>query len=172
MTHEIELEWIERELRALDAASGEILVSSIHADERPPSGVVGLVDWRMSGRIARECIGGFLSGVLGERFLFPGRPRIAFDKVLLVGTGPRAETTESSVRETLATMIDALAGLSVRRATIEVPGRSVVAAPRALEIVNEALSLRPAALETVALIDDRDMQRAVEAWRARPARRK
>lgn len=171
MSDDIEIGWIERDLRALDVATGEILVAPIHEDERPPGGAVALVDWRMCGRIAAQCIGGFLSGVRGERFMMPGRPRIAFDRVLLVGVGPRAQTNEDYVRGALVTMVDALAGLLARRAVIDLPGRSVVAAPRALELLQEVLAARPSSLESVSVIDDRDMQRAIEAYRTRPGRR-
>ena len=171
MTEHIEIEWIERDLRALDAATGEILVGTLHADVRPPNGVVALVDWRMCGRISQRCIGGFLTGARGERFLLPGRPQIAFDKVLLIGMGPRAVTDEASVAETLTTMIDALAGLAARRAAIELPARHVVAAARALELLDGVLHTRPSSLESVSVIDDGDMHRAVEAFRVRPGRR-
>lgn len=174
MTEHIELEWIERDLRALDTASGEILVGALYADVRPPGGVVALLDWRMCGRISQRCIGGFLSGARGERFLLPGRPRIAFDKVLLVGMGARTTCPpgdEGAVTETLTTMIDALAGLQARRAAIELPGRNGVPAARALELLDAVLNTCPSSLESVTVIDDRDMHRAVEAFRVRPGRR-
>ncbi len=173
MTDDVEIEWIERDLRALDAAAGEILVAALHSDERPPGGVISLIDWRMCGRISRHCIGGFLSGVVGERFLLPGRPRISFDKLLLVGMGARAATDESAVRDALTAMVDALAGLGARRAAIDLPGRhrGVVTPSRALELLEGVLSSRGSSLETISVIDDREMARAVEAFRARPGRR-
>jgi hypothetical protein len=171
MSEDIEIGWIERDLRALDVASGEILVGAIHDDERPPGGVAAILDWRMCGRIAEQCTSKFLSGARGERFLIPGRPRINFDKVLFIGMGPRAATTEDSVRDALVTMIDALGGLLARRAAIDLPGRRVVPAQRALELLNEVLDARPSSLETVSVIDDREMHRAIEAYRARPRRK-
>jgi hypothetical protein len=173
MSDDVEIEWIERDLRALDASAGEILVAAIHSDERPPGGVLSLIDWRMSGRISRHCIGGFLSGNAGERFLLPGRPRISFDKLLLIGVGPRSAADESAVREGLSVMIDALAALEVRRAAIDLPGRhrGVVTPSRALELLETVLSSRRSSLETVSVIDDREMSRAVEAFRTRPGRR-
>lgn len=170
---DLEIEWIERELHALDAVAGEILVAALHSDERPPGGVLSLIDWRMSGRISRHCIGGFLSGAPGERFLLPGRPRISFDKLLLVGMGERSAVDEPAVREAITAMVDALAGLGVRRAAIDLPGRhrGVVTPSRALELLESVLSSRRSSLETISVIDDREMGRAVEAFRARPGRR-
>lgn len=177
MSDEIEIGFIERDLRALDAATGEIVVTPIYEDERPPGGALSLLDWRMNGRLSRHLLGGFLTGARGERFLVPGRPRIGFDKILMIGMGPR-EGDEAAARETLEVMIDALAKLEVRRAAIELPGRhrGVVAPVRALEILGSVLAGRASSLETVSVIDDREMSRAVEnritpGRRARGARR-
>jgi hypothetical protein len=173
MTDSIEIEWLERDLRALDRAVSDIVVGSIFADERPPRGVAALVDWRMSGRLSARCLNGFLTGARGEQFLMPGRPKLPFEKVLLFGLGPRTELDEARFSEVLSAILDTLAGLQVRRAAIDLPGRHQGSIPssRALEILAQLLDGRSSSLETIAIVDDRETQRAVEALRARPGRR-
>ncbi len=170
----LEIEWLERELRVLDRASGDVVVGSMCEDERPPRGVAALIDWRMSGKLSARCLNGFLTGARGERFLLPGRPRLPFEKVLLFGLGPRAELDEARFTEALAAIFDALAGLQARRAAIDLPGRHDGKIPpaRALELLTQVLAERtPSSLEALAIVDDREAQRAIEALRARPGRR-
>lgn len=174
MIETVEIEWLERELRALDRASGDVIVGSLFEDERPPRGLAALVDWRMSGRLSARCLNEFLTGARGERFLMPGRPRLPFEKVLLFGLGARVEFDEARFSEALTAIFDALAGLHARRVAIELPGRheGKVAPQRALEILLQLLETRtPSSLELLAIVDDREAQRAVEAIRSRPGRR-
>ncbi|MBI2389403.1 MAG: leucyl aminopeptidase [Deltaproteobacteria bacterium] len=169
----LELGWIERDLRALDRAGADVLVGACFDDDSPPRGAAGLVDWRLGARLSRLCLGGFLTGAIGERLLLPARPRLPFDKVLLVGLGPRATFDEQRYLAALSDVLDALDGLRVRRAAIELPGRhaAAIGAQRALELLLIALGQRPAQLEALSVVDDREAQRFVEAIRARPARR-
>lgn len=170
---DVELGWLERDLRALDRASGDVLVGGLFDDERPPRGALGLFDWRADGKLSQLCLSGFLSGARGERFLYPVRPRLAFDLLLVIGLGPRGELDEAVFRDATAAALDALSGLKARRAVIDLPGRhaGALAAPRALELLNEVLGDGPRALESLVVIDDREAQRAVEATRVTRARR-
>ena len=52
-------------LRALDGASTELLACGMWEDERPMRGLLGLVDWRMAGRLSSLAKSGFLTGALG-----------------------------------------------------------------------------------------------------------
>lgn len=174
MIESIEIEWLERELRALDRASGDVVVGSMFEDERPPRGVAALVDWRMSGGLSARCLDGFLTGARGERFLMPGRPRLPFEKVLLFGLGTRTEFDEPRYADALTAIFEALSGLQARRVAIELPGRheGKIASQRALEILLQFLEAHaPSSLESLAIVDDREAQRAVEAIRSRPGRR-
>ena len=58
------------------------------ADERPLRGAAGLCDWRLCGKLSQVLQRGRVTGALGEVTLVPGRPRLPFDKLLLVGCGP------------------------------------------------------------------------------------
>jgi hypothetical protein len=132
-------------LRKLDLCGTEVLVAGLAADERPPQGVAGLVDWRLGGRVSRIIQGGFARGALGEVLLVPGKPKLPFDKVLLFGMGPVSELGELAFRSVLERILKTLEGLRARSAVVELPGRhrDAVPAERAADILLEIAGARP-----------------------------
>jgi hypothetical protein len=69
-----------------------------------------------------------------------GKPRLPFDKVLLVGLGARESFDDGACRKAIDALLRTLEGLSVKRAIVELPGRAGdrIAPERAAEIVLEA----------------------------------
>ena len=49
----VDLRFVPRALRHLDETSAEVVACCIYRDERPLSGLAGLLDWRLSGRLSR-----------------------------------------------------------------------------------------------------------------------
>lgn len=119
----IDLRFVAPDLRRLDEAGSEVVVCSIWRDERPLTGLAGLLDWRMSGRLSRLAKQGFLVGDVGEVLVVPARPRLPFDKLLVCGLGPRGAFTDETFRAVLARALDTLKGLSAKKAVVELPGR-------------------------------------------------
>lgn len=169
----VELGFVERSLRALDLVTADVIVGALAEDERPPRGVAGLIDWRLGSRLTHECLRGFLVGTRGEKFLLPTRPRLPFEKALLLGLGPMAAWDEDAYKASLELLLDTLEALGVRRAAAELPGRhlGVVPMPRAMELLWSALDERTGTLESLLVIDDRDAQKAFDIAKARPVRR-
>jgi hypothetical protein len=132
-------------LRRLDLAGTEVLVAALCADERPPHGVAGLVDYRLAGRISAILESGFATGKAGEVLLVPGKPKLPFDKILLFGIGDSTAFNERIYRVVLEKILATLEGLSARTAVVELPGRHIgaVAPDRAAEILLEAAQARP-----------------------------
>lgn len=60
-------------------------------DEKPLEGLSGLIDWRLCGALSSWRLGGFSSGELGERILYPSAHRLAQDAVLFMGLGRREQ---------------------------------------------------------------------------------
>ena len=163
----IELTWAERELRSLDRLTGEIVVCSMFAEERPPHGIAGLIDWRLGGRLSRLCLSRFLTGGHQELLLVPGRPRVSFDKIVVVGLGAREGFDEARFHDALSRALRALVDLQVRRVTIDLPGRhaGAIDAAKALSILSSLVGLAGDAtiateLEAITIVDDGDAQRA------------
>jgi hypothetical protein len=133
----IELRFVAPDLRRLDEASSEVVVCGIWRDARPLTGLASLLDWRLAGRLSRLAKRGFLVGEAGEVLALPARPRLPFDKLLVCGLGPRASFGEATYRAVLVRALDALKGLSVKKAVLELPGRGDggLEAERAAEIL-------------------------------------
>jgi hypothetical protein len=128
------------ELRRLDLAATEVLVAAVAADERPPHGLAGLVDWRLAGRVSLLARTGFLRGDVGEVVLIPGKPKLPFDKVVLFGIGESAAFDEHVFRAVVGRMLRTLEGLRARTAVVELPGRHLgaIAPERAADILLES----------------------------------
>jgi len=119
----LELRFVAPDLRRLDEAPSEVVVCGIWRDARPLTGLAGLLDWRLGGRLSRLAKQGFLVGDVGEVLVVPARPRLGFDKLLAAGLGPRATFDAATFREVLVRVLDTLRGLSVKKAVLELPGR-------------------------------------------------
>lgn len=119
----IDLKFVEPTLRRLDELSAEVVACGIWKDVRPVTGIAALLDWRLAGRLSKLAKETFLAGEVGEVLVVPARPRLPFDKLLVAGLGPRSSFGDATFRRVLERIFDSLAGLSVKRAVIELPGR-------------------------------------------------
>ena len=149
-------------LRKLDLSGTEVLVTGLAADERPPQGVAGLVDYRLAARISRLIQSGFATGRLGEVLLIPGKPKLPFDKILFFGIGPIAEFSELAYRAVLERILTTLEGLRARTAVVELPGRHRDALPpeHAADILLELAGARPEH-DVWTLVEPAEAQRAI-----------
>lgn len=141
----MDLRFVPPHLRRLDLAGTEVLAACLAADERPPHGVVGLVDWRLARRISRLIEQGFATGAVGEVLLVPGKPRLPFDKVLIFGIGPATGFDERVFRAVVEQMLTTLEGLRARTAVVELPGRHLdaIEPERAADILLERAGGKP-----------------------------
>jgi hypothetical protein len=168
----VDLRFTQPNLRRLDLAGTEVLVAGLAADERPPHGVAGLVDWRLAGQLSRLLASGFATGTVGEVLLLPGRPRLPFDKVLLFGLGPRLAFDEAVFREVIEGVLRTVAGLRARTAVVELPGRHLgrLPAERAAHILLELAAGR-AEHDVWTLVESADAQRLIAQHLAKERRR-
>ncbi len=158
-----ELRWIAPELRVLDDSPGDLLVLCAFADERPLGGLTGLVDWRLAGALSSWRIGGFSTGELGERVLYPTARRLSHPRLLFVGLGHRAEHRSDRALAIAEEVLEAARGLGVRTLTTGLFHLEVLATP--LERVGPRLVhlLRSGSgLERVTIAADEESQRLVK----------
>jgi hypothetical protein len=136
----MDLRFVPPELHALDQHPAEVIACSVWSDERPMRGLAGLLDWRLAGRVSKLARDRFVKGDVGEVLCMQGKPRLPFDKVLLVGAGERAAFDEAAFRKAVDALLRTLEGLHVKRAVVELPGRAGdrIDATRAAEIVLDA----------------------------------
>jgi hypothetical protein len=137
----MDFRFVPPDLRHLDEASAELVACTVWQEERPLSGLAGLLDWRLAGRLSKLVRDGFLKGELGEVMFLPGRPRLPFDKVLLLGLGIRTSFDDDVFRQATKSLMRSLEGMRVRRAVVELPGRAgdLMEAERAAELVIECI---------------------------------
>lgn len=164
----IDLRFVAPDLRRLDEAASEVVVCGVWKDERPFTGLACLLDWRLAGRLSKLAKQGFLVGDVGEVLVLPARPRLPFDKLLACGLGPRATFDDEAFRTVLERILDALQGLSVKKAVIELPGRGVltntrVDAEQAASILLDVLGTDPQdARDALCFVEEPDGQRRIE----------
>ena len=158
----MDLRFIPPQLRKLDLAGTEVLVAALAADERPPHGVAGLVDWRLAGKVSQLLESGFATGSLGEVVLLPGKPKLPFDKVVLFGIGNKEQFGEDFFRQVVAKVLSTLEGLHARTAVVELPGRHIgaIAPERAADILLESAGGRQEH-DVWTLVEPGDAQRLI-----------
>lgn len=169
----MELRFVPGELRKLDLTVSELLAVPIAEDERPPRSVAGLIDWRWNGTLSRLLERGILTGAPGEALLLPGRPKLVFDKVVCFGMGRSDAFTEQIYRVVLEKMLDTVAGLGVRRAVVQLPGRATdsIAPERAAQLLLERAAER-SRHDTWTLIEPPEAQRVISQRLQQDRRRK
>jgi cytosol aminopeptidase family protein len=108
-------------LDAVDQADAEALCLFISEDERPLTGLAGLADWRLSGRLSRMIRSGMLTGGAGEAVLTPPGARLSFKKLFLFGLGKAQTDDELAAR--LKDALRRLAHAGVQDAALQLPPR-------------------------------------------------
>jgi len=117
----MELSYYPLTMEALDQADAEALCLFVSEDERPLTGLAGLVDWRLSGRLSRMIRAGLVIGAAGEALLTPPGMRLAFKKLFVFGLG--AARTDEELAARLLDALRRLAQAGVRDAALQLPAR-------------------------------------------------
>src|SRR5205823_2340745 len=95
----MDLSFFPLTLEAVDTAQAESLCLFVASDERPLTGLSGLADWRLSGKLSRLLRSGILTGRAGEAVLTPPGSRLAFQKMFLFGLGPLDQPEDKLVAQ-------------------------------------------------------------------------
>jgi Cytosol aminopeptidase family, N-terminal domain len=117
----MELSYYPLTMEALDQADAEALCLFVAEDERPLTGLAGLVDWRLSGRLSRMIRAGLVIGAAGEALLTPPGMRLAFKKLFVFGLGNARSEEELAGR--LADALRRLSTAGVKDAALQLPAR-------------------------------------------------
>jgi len=109
-------------LEAIDQAAAESLCLFVGKDERPLTGLAGLVDWRLLARLSRLLRGGQITGDTGEAVLTSPGARLGFRKMFLFGIGS-ADQSEHELQLRVSEALRKLAQAGVRDAALQLPPR-------------------------------------------------
>jgi hypothetical protein len=121
----LDIHFVLPELRHLDRLKSEAISLPFFSDERPLRGTLGLLDWRMCGRISKLILARRIDGARDEITLVPARPRLTFEKVFLFGLGPREAFDAEVYARTTARMLETLTRARVRASALALPGRAL-----------------------------------------------
>ena len=117
----MDLSYYPLTMEALDQADAEALCLFVSEDERPLTGLAGLVDWRLSGRLSRMIRAGLVIGAAGEALLTPPGMRLAFKKLFVFGLGNAR--AEEALAGRLADAVRRLSTAGVKDAALQLPAR-------------------------------------------------
>jgi hypothetical protein len=160
--------FVPPDLRRLDPLRCDVLALSFFRTERPLRGAAGLVDWRLCGRLSRLQAAGRLTGEPGEITLLPPRPRLPFDKLLLLGLGAPEQFDEAAYVDALRRTFTTLSSLRTHSVAIALPGRATGAIPpeRAMTALLE-LGAATEDQDELILIEDAESQKLMAPLTAR-----
>jgi hypothetical protein len=109
-------------LEAIDQAAAESLCLFVGKDERPLTGLAGLVDWRLLARLSRLLRGGQITGDTGEAVLTSPGARLGFRKMFLFGIGA-ADQSEHELQLRVSESLRKLSQAGVRDTALQLPAR-------------------------------------------------
>lgn len=170
----MELRFAALDLASLDELKTELLCLWMFSDERPPRGALGLVDWRLCGRLSRLLARGEFQARFGEALLMPPpEQRLAAERVLLLGAGTRAELVGERCGQLVREWVDRVLGLRVRTAALALPHASLPAldAVAAIDLVLAQAPRCEQRLDELVILDTLEAQRAMEPRIEREKRR-
>jgi hypothetical protein len=95
----------EPTLANVDGLSCDSIVVGVFSDVRPLAGLLGMIDWRLCGRLSRLFEQGVVTGDDGERVLIPTLGRVPAPRLFLYGWGPQASANQKA-SERVSAMIN------------------------------------------------------------------
>ncbi len=97
----------------------DALIVGFYEDVRPLKGVAGELDWLLCGSLSSLILTKKLSGALGEVALLTSQGKVPVQKIFLVGLGPRAGLTRTTLQSAARNAAASAVGAGVRSAAIE-----------------------------------------------------
>lgn len=159
----MEVSFVPPDLRRLDRLKTEAISLPAFEDDRPPVGALGLVDWRLCGRVSKLIVRNQLTAARGEVVMVPARPRLTFEKVLIHGLGARSDFDLALFDRTVESMLGTLTKIRVRASVIALPGRMERLVEPALAMERFlAIAAHHDEHDDVMLVEDADAQKAME----------
>ena len=96
---------IDPTLANIDAMACDSIVVGVFPDVRPLAGLLGMIDWRLCGRLSRLFEQGVVTGADGERVLIPTLGRVCAPRLFLYGWGP-ITNADHRASERVSAMVD------------------------------------------------------------------
>ena len=105
-----------------DIPKHKCLALGIFADEKPPHGICGLIDWRLNGMISSEIKRGVISGEFKEKIVIPFPQRIGSEMLLLFGLGNSYEINYDKIYNAAYLIAETIEAMSLHSFAFEICG--------------------------------------------------
>jgi hypothetical protein len=105
-----------------DIPKYKCLALGIFADEKPPRGICGFIDWRLNGMISREIKQGRIRGEFKEKIVIPFPRRIGAEMLLLCGLGNSHDINYDKIYNTAYLIAETIYGMSLRSFAFDICG--------------------------------------------------
>ena len=105
-----------------DTLKHKCLALGVFADEKPPRGICGFIDWRLNGYISREIRQGNISGKLAEKIIIPAPPRLNAEILMICGMGTAAKFSTEQMQRFAHLTIESIDKLLIDDFSLELPG--------------------------------------------------
>lgn len=106
-----------------DLPKHKCLALGIFADEKPPRGICGFIDWRLNGMISREIKQGRIGGEFAEKIVIPFPGRIGADALLLFGLGSVSEINYDKIYNAAYTITKSVDGMVLNSFAFDLYGQ-------------------------------------------------
>src|SRR4030043_383036 len=104
-----------------DVPKHKCLALGIFADEKPPRGICGFIDWRLNGLISREIKQRKISGEFSEKAMIPFPQRIGSELLLLFGMGNLTKFNNERIHDAAYQIMAVIDGLLITDFAFELP---------------------------------------------------
>ena len=120
-----------------DLPKNKCLALGVFADERPPRGICGFIDWRLNGMISREIRQGRISGDFEEKIVIPFPQRIGTEILLLFGLGNIPDINYDKIYNAAYLITKAVDGMALNSFAFDLcgEGRSGLATSNVTEVM-------------------------------------
>lgn len=137
----MKIQFVKPDLHQIDHVAAETFVVTVFEDERPPKGLAGLLDWRLSGRLSQMMLSNQMAGRFREAVLFPAYGRLPTARVCAYGLGRVADFSPARAREASWFIADSLHKLRAGSFVTALPGSpsAVVPARARMELFLEEM---------------------------------
>lgn len=85
--------------QAIDKVPAELVLLMHYQQQVPLHGLLGLMDWRLNGRLSRLIQDKIFTGKAREMLLLPAEHRFKADKLVLLGLGRKEEFEEGHIAQ-------------------------------------------------------------------------
>jgi hypothetical protein len=96
-----------------DLPKHKCLALGVFADEKPPRGLCGFIDWRLNGMISREIKQGRIGGEFEEKIVIPFPGRVGAEMLFLFGLGSISDINYDKIYNAAYLITQAVDGMAL-----------------------------------------------------------